>query len=109
MEGFAASNMSRMDWSGGDLPAAWKSFQQHCEFAFGVPLKGKSEEQRCNYLMIWVGEKGRDVYNTWNLSSEESKKLSKSSKRMLSLNQIFLLVTSFTIYSCKKKSPSNSS
>ena len=25
--------------------------------------------------MIWVGEKGRDVYNTWNLSSEESKKL----------------------------------
>ena len=25
--------------------------------------------------MIWVCEKGRDVYNTWNLSSEESKKL----------------------------------
>ena len=45
-----------------------------CEFAFGGPLKGKSEEPRCNYLMIWVGEKGR-VYNTWNLSSEESKKL----------------------------------
>ena len=75
MEGFPASNMPRMDWSSGDLPAAWKSFQQHCEFAFGGPLKGKSEEQRCNYLMIWVGEKGRDVYNTWNLSSEESKKL----------------------------------
>ena len=57
------------------MPAAWKSFQQYCEFAFGGPLKGKSEEQRCNYLMIWVGEKGRDVYNTWNLTGEESKKL----------------------------------
>ena len=75
MEGFPASNMPRMDWSSGDLPAARKSFQQHCELAFGGPLKDKSEEQRCNYLMIWVGEKGRDVYNTWNLSSEESKKL----------------------------------
>jgi hypothetical protein len=75
MEGFPASNMPKMNWSSGDLPAAWKSFQQHCEFAFGGPLKGKSEEQRCNYLMIWVGEKGRDVYNTWNLTGEESKKL----------------------------------
>ena len=61
MEGFPASNMPKMNWSSGDLPAAWKSSQQHCEFAFGGSLKGKSEEQRCNYLMIWVGEKGRDV------------------------------------------------
>jgi hypothetical protein len=57
------------------LPAAWKLFQQHCEFAFGGALEGKSEEQRCNYLMIWVGEEGRDVYNTWNFTGEESKKL----------------------------------
>ena len=57
------------------LASSMETFQQHCEFAFGWPLKGKSGEQRCNYLMIWVGEKGRDVYNTWNLSSEESKKL----------------------------------
>ena len=76
MEGFATTSTPKMDWSSGDLPAALKSFQQHCEFAFGGPLKGKSEEQRCNYLMLWVGEKGRDVYKTWNLTSEESKKLS---------------------------------
>ena len=25
--------------------------------------------------MLWVGEKGRDVFETWNLSNEESKKL----------------------------------
>jgi hypothetical protein len=35
MEGFPASNMPKMNWLSGDLPAAWKSFQQHCEFAFG--------------------------------------------------------------------------
>lgn len=76
MEGFSVPSSPKMDWSSGNLPAAWRSFQQHCEFTFGGPLKCKSEEQRCNYLMIWVGEKGRDVYNTWNLSSEDAKKLS---------------------------------
>ena len=75
MEGFTASNMPKMDWSSGDILTAWKSIQQHYEFAFGGPLKHKSEEQRCNFLMLWVGEKGRDVFKTWNLSSEESKNL----------------------------------
>ena len=53
-----------MDWSSGDLPGAWRSFKQHCKFMFGGPLKGKEEDEQCNYLMIWVGEKGRDIYNT---------------------------------------------
>lgn len=38
-------------------------------------MKAKSEEQMCNYLMIWVGEKGRDIYNTWTLTDEEIKLL----------------------------------
>ena len=38
-------------------------------------MKAKSEEQMCNYLMIWVGEKGRDIYNTWTLTDEERKLL----------------------------------
>ena len=64
-----------MDWTSADLPAAWRSFKQHCAFVFGGPLKAKSEEQMCNYLMIWVGEKGRDIYNTWTLTDEERKLL----------------------------------
>ena len=36
----------------------------------GFTKKGKSEKQRCNYLMLWVGEEGRDVFKTWNLSSD---------------------------------------
>lgn len=42
---------------------------------FNGPLKEKSEEVKCNYLMIWVGEKGRDVYSTWHITNEEKKKL----------------------------------
>ena len=70
MEGFTASNKPKMDRSSGDLSTAWKSFQQYCEFAFGGPLKGRSEEQRCNYLMLWVREKGCDVLKTWKGSKK---------------------------------------
>ena len=52
-------------------PGAWKSFQIHCSFMFQGPLKDKSEEEKCAYLMIWLGEKGRDVYGTLTLSADD--------------------------------------
>ena len=75
MEKLTPSNSPGMDWSSRDLPNEWKSFRRHVEFMFGGPLSSKTEEQKCNYLMIWVGEKGRDIYQTWNLSTDEGKKL----------------------------------
>lgn len=71
MEGNSAP---KMDWTSEDLPTAWKAFRQHCEFTFGGPLKRKSEEEKCNYLMIQVGDKGRDIYNTWELTAYEVQK-----------------------------------
>ena len=75
MDGNSAGSTPKMDWTSGDLPTAWKAFKQHCEFTFGGPLKRKSEEEKCNYLMIWIGDKGRDIYNTWELTADEGKKL----------------------------------
>lgn len=58
----------RMNWDSTDLPSAWKSFLSHAKFMFNGPLVSKNEEQKCNYLMLWVGDKGRDVYSTWTLN-----------------------------------------
>ena len=63
----------KMDWTSRDLPTALKAFRQHCEFTFEGPLKRKSEEEKCNYLMIWVGDKGRDMYKTLELTADEAK------------------------------------
>ena len=52
----------KMDWTIGDLLTVRKAFNQHCEFTFGGALKRKSEEENCNYLMIWIGHKSRDTY-----------------------------------------------
>ena len=67
----------RMDWESGNIPEAWKKFKQHLQLMFKGPLKGKSEEEKCAYLLLWVGENGRDVYNAWEgtVSADEKKKL----------------------------------
>ncbi|KAL1249437.1 hypothetical protein QQF64_020442 [Cirrhinus molitorella] len=66
----------RMDWDSVNLTDAWRRFCQHVQFMFSGLLGDKSEETfYCSYLLLWVDEKGRDVYNTWTLSADESKKL----------------------------------
>ena len=72
------SQMPTMNWEANDLETSWKSFQQHAEFVFSVPLKAKTEVEKCSYSMIWVGEKGRNIYSTWSdFSVDDKKELSK--------------------------------
>ncbi len=64
-----------MNWEASNLHDSWRKFKQHAELIFGGPLQSKSEDAKVNYLLIWIGEKGRAVYNTWTLTTDESKKL----------------------------------
>ena len=62
-----------MNWEASNLPEAWKKFQQHVELVFNGPLEKKSEKAKCTYLLLWIGEKGRDIFNTWSDVSEEER------------------------------------
>lgn len=64
-----------MNWDSPDLPTAFKKFREHAEFMFNGPLEKKSEEAKCNYLMIWAGEKGREIFSTWSVTADEKKLL----------------------------------
>ena len=64
-----------IDWESRDLESAWKRFQVHVNFMFSGPLQDKTEEERCSYLMLWVGEKGRNIYSTWTIEAGKEKKL----------------------------------
>ena len=55
----------QMHWDGDNLKENWRRFKQHVELMFSGPLKSRQEAKKCSYLLIWVGEKGRDIYNTW--------------------------------------------
>lgn len=58
-----------------NLPEAWRRFKQQAELMFSGPLREKCEPEKCSYLMLWIGEKGLDIYNTWSLSEDKAKKL----------------------------------
>ena len=70
-----------MDWESTNLIDAWKKFKQHVELILNGPLKEKEELTKINYLLIWIGDKGRDVYNTWKLTEDEKKSLEAHFKK----------------------------
>lgn len=54
-----------MNWDSTNLHEAWKKFRQHVDLIFGGPLADKVEHIHCKYLLLWIGDKGQDVFNTW--------------------------------------------
>ena len=68
----------QMDWDTENLPEHWKRFRQHVKLMFNGPLAAKKEEEKCSYLLIWCGEKGWDIANTWSDVTEDDKKKLKT-------------------------------
>lgn len=51
-----------------------KPFKQHVEFIFSGLSNSKTKEGKCSYLLIQVGEKGRNIYSIWTDFSNGGKK-----------------------------------
>ena len=64
-----------MDWHASDAPRALSKFKELCNLLFNGPLGDLSEERKVNYLLLWVGEEGRELANTWSLIEEDRKSL----------------------------------
>ena len=65
----------KMDWDSTNLPEAWQKFKLHVELIFKGALEEKGEYMQCSYLLLWIVHMGRDVFNTLNISEDESKLL----------------------------------
>ncbi len=60
-----------MDWaSPGDIHKRFKLFKQKCELIFEGPLAEAEEDKKVRMLLLWVGDKGLEIYNTSNFASE---------------------------------------
>ena len=58
-----------MDWSSsGDMHKRFKIFKQKCKLISDGPLDDLSEDKKVRMLLLWVGDKGLEIYNaaTWN-------------------------------------------
>ena len=61
----------RMNWSAEALPVAFQEFKLYCELIFKGPLAAKTEEEQVTYVLLWVGDEGRHMYNSWNMSAAD--------------------------------------
>lgn len=65
----------KINWDSPNLPGEWKKFKQHVQLMFSGPLRSKNQAEKCSYLLLWVGEKGRDIFNTWTVTEDAAKEL----------------------------------
>ena len=63
-----------MNWQTDNLATEWRRFRQHCDFTFNGPLATKTEGQKVNYLMTYIGDKGREIYETfvWTPATDDT-------------------------------------
>ena len=54
-----------MNWDASNLPEERQKFKLHVSLIFSGPLKAKTEEEHMSYLLLWFGQKRREIYKTW--------------------------------------------
>ena len=54
-------------------PRSVKKISPAWELVLDGPLVDKEDNVKMKYLLLWAGEKGRDIFNTWTLSQADSK------------------------------------
>lgn len=49
--------------------------QLSCGSDVNGSLQNKNHFEKCSYLLLWVGENGRDIINMWVLTEDEEKEV----------------------------------
>lgn len=62
------------DWQSNNLPTAFDNFEQYCKLIFTGPLSKKSDAEKVTFLLLWLGQEGIKVYNSWDLTDQEKAK-----------------------------------
>ena len=66
----------QMEWNDSDLPMAFKSFKQYCQLIFDGPLNVKEDKVNAfTYILLWVGEESRKIFNSFGFTNDEKAKL----------------------------------
>ena len=64
----------QMNWDAPDPVNAFGKFKQKCQLMFKRVLKDTDDEEKVSYILLWSGEKGLDMYNSWTFEKEDDRK-----------------------------------
>ncbi|CAI9719522.1 Hypothetical predicted protein [Octopus vulgaris] len=60
-----------MNWDSIDIVEAFKKFRRKSQLVFKSFLKGITDEEKVSYILLWTGEKGLDLFNSWDMSESD--------------------------------------
>ena len=66
-----------MDWHAAEPSTALANFKSLCELYFEGPLSSLDDKKKLRYLLIWIGQEGRDIAKSWQLTGAEKDDLGK--------------------------------
>ena len=62
---FSGIHPPQMNWDSPVMAECWAKSKQHADLMFEGLLSDKTETQEVSYLLLWVGEKGGDIFSTF--------------------------------------------
>ena len=74
MAASASFTSPQMNWDTPDPITAFGKFKQKCQLMFKSILKDTNDEEKVSYILLWSGEKGLDMYNSWTFTKEDDRK-----------------------------------
>ena len=59
---------TEMNFDSGNLAATWRKWKQTMQLYLNEVMSGKTEEQQYSTFLFVIGERGREIFNTftWN-------------------------------------------
>ena len=69
----APTTAPQINWEATESVEAFRRLRKKCELMFKSILKEIAKEEQVSYLMLWVGEQGSDMYNSWAFEDEDER------------------------------------
>ena len=73
MSSLLGVEVPHFDWSAKDLYQEWIDFEQYIRLIFRGPFGDKTNVENVNYLLLWLGKRGIQLFESWKLSKADSK------------------------------------
>ena len=67
--------LRRLRWNGVTLTYPWHlKASNNIQLIFDGPLKAKEDKVKATYMLLWICEEGRKIFNSFDLTADEKAK-----------------------------------
>ena len=91
---------TEIDFNASNLADAWKKWKQTMQLYLSTTMKQKTEEEKYSVFLFIIGEKGREIFNTWTREKNLGENNQSTDEDDITIK---LLIEKFEAYCLPKK------